>query len=108
MFPHTITIYHFNEKTQEYEKQVVKGVWWSGADSVSINIRRDHSGTAQVIVPKALMYDIDVRNGDHVAKGETKDITTASEFEDLECFEVSSVQMNDAGWDIDNLSISGN
>lgn len=108
MFPHTITIYHFKEETQTYEKQVYKGVWWSGSDSVNISTRRDHSGTTQVIVPKALMYDVKVQNGDHVAKGETKDITSSKEFEDLECFEVSSIQVNDAGWDIDNLSISGN
>lgn len=107
MFPHTITIYNYNEKTESYSKQVVKGVWWSGSDSVNISTQRSHSGTTQVVVPKALM-DIDVRNGDHVAKGETKDITSASEFEDLECFEVSSIQVNDAGWDIDNLVISGN
>lgn len=107
MFPHTITIYHFNEDTQIYEKQVVKGVWWSGSDSVNISTQRAHSGTTQVVVPKALM-NTKVYNGDHVAKGETKDITSASGFEDLECFEVSSIQVNDAGWDIDNLVIGGN
>lgn len=108
MFPHIITIYHLNEETETYEKQIVKGVWWSGSDSVPISTRRDHSGTTQVVVPKALMNEIKIHNGDHVAKGETKDIASASEFEDLECFEVSSIQVNDAGWDIDNLVISGN
>lgn len=107
MFPHTITIYHFNEETQTYEKYVYKGVWWSGSDNVNISTKRDHTGQTTVIIPKGLMYDVYVHNGDHVAKGETKDITSASEFEDLECFEVSSIQVNDAGWDIDNLSISG-
>lgn len=54
------------------------------------------------------MNDVVVRNGDHIAKGETKDISSAKEFEDLECIEVTSIQINDAGWDIDNMVINGN
>ena len=108
MFPHTITIYSYDEKNEVYNKQIIKGVWWSGSDNVPINEQRSHSGPTQIVIPKSLMNDVLVKNGDHIAKGETKDISSAKEFEDLECIEVTSIQINDAGWDIDNMVINGN
>lgn len=108
MFPHTITIFTYQEDTDTYTKQVIEGVWWSSSDSVPIATERAHNGSGRVVIPKELMGNILVAHGSYVVKGEHDDITSSSELENVTCFQVSDIKVNDAGWDIDNMVISGN
>ncbi len=107
MFPYTITIFTYDEKAGVYSKQVVKGVWWTGMDSVPIGESRSHSEQTTVVIPKALMSEVSVNNGCYIVKGEHSDITTIEELADSECIQVSSVQINDCGTELDNITING-
>ncbi len=107
MFPHTITIYIYDEEKQVYTKQIVKGVYWTNSDSTTISENRSHSGTGTIVIPKALMDSVKVENGCYIAKGEHDDISSIKDLENVQCIQVSSIQINDVGWDIDNITISG-
>lgn len=107
MFPHTITIYLYDEKTDTYTNQVVKGVYWSGSDSVALSETRSHSGSTTIVVPKTLMNDIKVENGCYIAKGEHDNITSMKDLEDMTSIQVSNIQVNDSGWSVDNITIYG-
>ncbi len=107
MFPHTITIYIYDEEKQVYTRQVVKGVYWTNSDSSTIAESRNHSGLGTIVIPKALMASVNVVNGCYIVKGEQEDITSMKDLDNMQCIQVSSIQVNDAGWDIDNITISG-
>ncbi len=108
MFPYTITIFTYDEELGTYSKQVVEGVWWTGSDSVSISQNREHSASTTVVIPKELMNDVKVTNGCYIVKGEHENITSLEDLEGSECFQVSSVQINDCGTELDNITINGN
>lgn len=108
MFPYTITIYTYNEDTETYDRQVVKGVWWTGSDSVPISETRSHDASTTVVIPKSLMNSVSVKNGCYIAKGEQKDIESMEELEEMESIQVTSVQINDVGCELDNITINGN
>ena len=107
MFPHTITIYTYNEDAETYSKQVVKGVWWTGNDSVPISETRSHSAPTTIVIPKELMDSVTVTNGCYIAKGEQKGIESMEELEGMESIQVYSVQVNDAGCELDNITVNG-
>lgn len=108
MFPYTITIFTYDEDKGTYSKQVVEGVWWTGTDSVPIGEFRSHSAQTTVVIPKSLMNSVMVKNGCYIVKGEHEDITSMEELADSECIQVNSVQINDVGTELDNITINGN
>lgn len=108
MFPYTITIFTYDEDKGIYSKQTVEGVWWTGADSVPIGESRSHSAQTTVVIPKSLMNSVTVKNGCYIVKGKHEDITSMEELADSECIQVNSVQINDVGTELDNITINGN
>lgn len=108
MFPYTITIFTYDEDTGTYSRQVVEGVWWTGTDSVPISESRSHSAPTTVVIPKSLMNDVTIKNGCYIVKGEHEDIRSMEELEDSECIEVTNIQINDVGTELDNITINGN
>lgn len=108
MFPYTITIFTYNEDAGTYSRQVVKGVWWTGADSVPISEFRSHSAQITVVIPKSLMDNVSVSNGCYIVKGEHAQIQTMEDLANTECIQVNSVQINDCGTELDNITINGN
>lgn len=107
MFPHTITIYIYDESSGKYTRQIVDGVYWTGNDNVSINEVRNHSNNVTIVVPKELMNQVNVINGCYIAKGNQPEITSMQELENMTSIQVSSIQINDSGWDVDNITING-
>ncbi len=108
MFPYTITIFTYNEDAGTYSRQVVEGVWWTGSDSVSIGQTREHSASTTIVIPKELMSDVKVANGCYIVKGEHEQIQTMEDLANTECIQVNSVQINDCGTELDNITINGN
>lgn len=107
MFPYTITIFIYNEDAGTYSRQVVEGVWWTGADSVPVSESRSHSASTTVVIPKELMNDVTIENGCYIVKGECEDITSMEELANKECIQVTSIQINDVGTELDNITING-
>ena len=108
MFPYTITIFTYNEDAGTYSRQVVKGVWWTGTDSVPISEFRSHSAQITIVIPKSLMDNVSVSNGCYIVKGEYENITSMEKLEGSECIQVNSVQINNCGTELDNITINGN
>lgn len=108
MFPHVITIYIYDEKSDAYSRQVVEGVYWTNTDNVPINEKQEHNGQATIIIPKELMNNVRVENGCFIARGEHPVINSITDLEKIESIKVSSIQVNDAGFEVDNITINGN
>ena len=106
MFPHTITIFIYDEDNDVYKKQVVKGVYFTSSDNVPISENRAHNGQASVVIPMDKMNGVTLVNGAYIVKGEHPAITSVKELKG-ELFCVSSIVYNNAGWDVDNVTVSG-
>ena len=108
MFPHTITVFVFDEGTQSYAREVIEGVYWDSSLSQNQSGKaRENSVRASIVIPKAKMENSIVR-GSYIVKGEVGQINSMSELAQYdEKIQVTEVEFHDAGWDIDNMVVHG-
>lgn len=103
MFPHDITIYHYEDET--YTKTYLKGVYLYGSDGISPSgngISKNHLKT--VIIPKTALFEgLNIYPNDKLVKGEGADIETIKELSDF--VTVTRISDNRCNSDLDNIEL---
>lgn len=103
MFPHTITIYHYEDEV--YTSHVINGVYLYGSDGISLSgkgIASNHLKT--VIIPKMALEDgLKIETNDKLVMGEGKDIETIRDLKDF--ITITKVSRNICNSDLDNIEL---
>jgi len=106
MFPHTITIFTYDETTETYSREVIVGVYWESTQNLNNSGKgKEQSDTTSIVIPGT---SNSIVKGSYIVKGEVAQITSMADLEQYdEKIQVNSVAYHDAGWDIDNTVIHG-
>jgi len=110
MFTETITVYHYDKKTDVYSKTVLTGWHWQSKSKA----QKDSKGTFDVKETTIISNTENARNfgvtyeicnNDRIVKGVGADIKSFKELKDAMC--VNSVEVNVYNSDLDNVEITG-
>ncbi len=107
MFPHSITVYHYNERTGIYTRQYIQGVYWQGGgEATAANNGEEHKKSASVIFSpqKTALYAagaFSVRLDDVIVRGNGPEIQSTKDLTDYA--KVVSITENVCGSAVDNL-----
>jgi hypothetical protein len=98
----SITYYHstLNKQTRlpEYEKYIFEKVWAFGGKGSSINKGYDNANDVNVRIPMEYVTDTSIfKIGDIVAIGIQDDITSQSDLNGKEYYNITSININDFG-----------
>ena len=98
----TITYYHqtLNKTTRlpEWKKTIFNKVWLFGGKGSSINKGYENANDVNVRIPMEYITDITIFTiGDIIAVGLQDDITKQSDLQDVEFYNVTSINVNDFG-----------
>ena len=105
MFPHTITVYRYQDD-DSYSRTVIRGVYWYGSRSQAKSDKGvDQDAAVTVILP---FLDVDVQQGDLIVKSEWKTIRSKAELENVkEWITAESVSEHDVGSELDGITVKG-
>lgn len=107
MFPHIITIFHYENET--YHKDTVDGVFWYGNNGIKLSGKGiEETNAINIIIPKDTLKGTEINEKDYIVKGVANEIVS---FKDLKQYKdvitVFSVNDYDCNSDLDCLLVSG-
>lgn len=109
-FIDTVTIFH-KEKQDTYSRQVIKGCFWYGDNSISISGNGViHDNVIHVFFPCAAVkeHGLKVYNGDRIVKGEVPMIKSVNDLMKYgDKITVTGVNEYMVGSPLDNILVSG-
>ena len=97
----TITYYHKtldNNKLYQWNKYVFNKVWLFGGKGSSINKGYENANDVDVRIPMQYIKDRNIfKIGDIIAVGKHGDISKQSDLQNIEFYNVTSINVNDFG-----------
>ena len=116
MFPHTITIFRHIQtlESDTYTRHVLKGVYWYGNDSITINGNGvTKQSNINIVIPKILTdtfkIEWDVKEKDYIVLGEVDEIESMKDLNKYDdVITVTNINKNICDSDLDNIVIVGN
>lgn len=109
-FIDTVTIFH-KEKQDTYSRKVIKGCYWYGDSSISIQGNGIiHDDTIHVFFPCDVVKsnELKVYKGDRIVKGDVPMIKSVNELvQYTDKITVTGVNENTVGSPLDNILVSG-
>ena len=98
----TITYYHktINPQTrlEEWNRYLFEDVWEFGSLNASANRGYTDNNNVQIRIPMEKIQDVTIFTiGDLVAIGNNPDITTRSDLENIEFYNITNIKINDFG-----------
>ena len=107
MFPHAITVYHYNERTGTYARQYIQGVYWQGGGEATAanNGEENKKVTTVILSPQKTALcaagALSVCLDDVVIRGSGPDIQSVRDLTDYA--KVVSIAENVCGSTVDNI-----
>lgn len=110
MFNESITVYHYDKKTDMYNKTVLNGWHWQS----KITAQKDGKGTFNSIETTIISNAENAQNfsvayeiciNDRIVKGVNSDIKSFKELKDSIC--VNGIEVNVYGSSLDNIVVTG-
>lgn len=107
MFPHSVTVYHYDDRTGAYVRQYIQGVYWQGGgEATAANNGEEHKQVASVILSpqKTALYAagaLPVHLDDVIVRGNGSVIQSVQDLTDYA--KIVSVTENVCGSTVDNI-----
>ncbi len=107
MFPHSVTVYHYDDRTGAYVRQYIQGVYWQGGgEATAANNGEEHKQVASVILSpqKTALYAagaLSVHLDDVIVRGNGSVIQSVQDLTDYA--KIVSVTENVCGSTVDNI-----
>ena len=107
MFPHSVTVYHYDDRTGAYVRQYIQGVYWQGGgEATAANNGEEHKQVASVILSpqKTALYvagALSVHLDDVIVRGNGSVIQSVQSLTDYA--KIVSITENVCGSTVDNI-----
>lgn len=107
MFPHSVTVYHYDDRTGAYVRQYIQGVYWQGGgEATAANNGEEHKQVASVILSpqKTALYAagaLSVLLDDVIVRGNGSVIQSVQDLTDYA--KIVSITENVCGSTVDNI-----
>lgn len=111
MFCDDVTIFRYDENTESYKKDYLKGVYWYGNETLKQSGKSiDVSKGITIVVPENNIDNTDIKVGDYVVKGIlVENISSLKELKKYDFITVTSIDCNSplSPLNLKNIVISG-
>lgn len=107
MFPHSVTVYHYDDRTGAYVRQYIQGAYWQGGgEATAANNGEEHKQVASVILSpqKTALYAagaLSVHLDDVIVRGNGSVIQSVQDLTDYA--KIVSITENVCGSTVDNI-----